>query len=913
MPSHHKTNPSRVELLEHRRLLSFSVGGDYAVSGYPSSVTVADFNGDGRADFVAATHNPENIGVMLGNANGTFRAAPQLSAWPSSSLDAGDVNGDGKIDLVATAVPYGLGWPPASTPYLQVFAGNGDGTFQSRQFVSIPSPPSGAPSAIYGYYPIAVTIADVDADGKADLVAGCQYEYPDPAWDPDSPYPPQTFYGHYLAVLRGNGNGTFATAFIRADTAASDVEAQDLNGDGKLDLVLTWWGTLNVLLGVGNGTFSAGPSYYWGNAVGDGDAALALADFNGDGKIDLATTRQNVNVAFGDGNGGFAPPVSYPTGPSWGRSLATADFNLDGRPDLVAGNYGTSGGSGWLVDGKVSVLLNDGAGGFRAPRVFACGPSDTYADPIVAAADFNGDGRPDVGVTSYFTRPLPDPSLANVRLLVNDGEWSAVRPQPVGPEFRVTTAAGFQNHPDVASDGDGDFVVVWASNGGGVREPYDVYARRYDSAGNPRGDEFKVNAIDAEYYATPAVAMDAAGNFVVVWRSDYEISARLYDAAGQPRGGEFRVNTFTAGAQEYPSVAMDDDGDFVVAWQSEGQDGSQEGIYARRYDASGAAVGSEFGVNTTTAWSQELPSVAMDADGDFVVAWVSAMQDGTLDVYVRRYEVSGAPKGGEFRVNESIAGEQGYPSVAMDRAGNFAVAWDSLVPDQWSRVYVRRYDAAGVAKSGEFRAGTSVTGHELRPSVALGEHGELTVAWTWTSEFAAAPFRAYTRSFEPSGLAFGEPVQVNSNAGGGQPALASGLGTGFVAAWSYQSSTPQGIDDDVYARVYVGSVLGGDANFDGAVGFDDLVVLAQNYNSIGSWSEGDFNGDGKVDFFDLVILAQNYNKSLVKSAPAGAAGALTASESEIPSRERRSAGRVFNHAVAIRRPASKAKRPANRQ
>ena len=102
-------------------------------------------------------------------------------------------------------------------------------------------------------------LADVDADGKADLVAGCQYLYPDPEWDPDSPYPPQVFSGNYLAVLRGDGNGTFATAFVRADTAASDIEAQDLNGDDKLDLVLGSSASVNVLLGIGNGTFSAGP------------------------------------------------------------------------------------------------------------------------------------------------------------------------------------------------------------------------------------------------------------------------------------------------------------------------------------------------------------------------------------------------------------------------------------------------------------------------------------------------------------------------------------------------------------------------------------------------------------------------------------------------------------------------------
>jgi hypothetical protein len=94
-------------------------------------------------------------------------------------------------------------------------------------------------------------------------------------------------------------------------------------------------------------------------------------------------------------------------------------------------------------------------------------------------------------------------------------------------------------------------------------------------------------------------------------------------------GPEFLVNSYTIKNQEYPSVAMDGDGDFVVAWQSFTQDGSDHGVYAQRYDSNGNPQGSEFRVNTHTIGNQLYPSVAIDTDGDFVVAWQSYGQDGS--------------------------------------------------------------------------------------------------------------------------------------------------------------------------------------------------------------------------------------------------------------------------------------------
>jgi Ca2+-binding RTX toxin-like protein len=193
-------------------------------------------------------------------------------------------------------------------------------------------------------------------------------------------------------------------------------------------------------------------------------------------------------------------------------------------------------------------------------------------------------------------------------------------------------------------DNDGDFVVTWSSYGqnGSI---FGVYAQRYDAAGAAVGGEFKVNTYTSLSQSSPAVAMDADGDFVVTWQSHYQdgsswgVYAQRYDATGAAVGGEFQVNSHTANNQYSPAFAMDNDGDFVVTWQSDGQDGSSYGVYAQRYDAAGAAVGGEFRVNTYTASGQSSPAVAMDNDGDFVVTWSSYGQDGSSwGVYAQRYQ-----------------------------------------------------------------------------------------------------------------------------------------------------------------------------------------------------------------------------------------------------------------------------------
>src|SRR5262252_6606152 len=140
-------------------------------------------------------------------------------------------------------------------------------------------------------------------------------------------------------------------------------------------------------------------------------------------------------------------------------------------------------------------------------------------------------------------------------------------------------------------------------------------------------------------------------------------------------GPEFAVNTYTTGMQQTSSVAMDSHGNFVVVWESYGQINGGD-IFGQRFDATGTKVGAEFPINTYTTGNQIRPSVAMDANGDFVVVWQSYQLNGS-DVFGQRFDSTATPQGSEFRVNTYTTAGQVHPNVSMDGAGNFVVVWTS--------------------------------------------------------------------------------------------------------------------------------------------------------------------------------------------------------------------------------------------
>ena len=254
---------------------------------------------------------------------------------------------------------------------------------------------------------------------------------------------------------------------------------------------------------------------------------------------------------------------------------------------------------------------------------------------------------------------------------------------PVGSEFlvNVATAPGQTRSPAVASDADGDFVVTWDSNQDGSATG--VFARLFGSSGAPLTGELQVNTYIDSYQSAATVARSGDGRFVIAWVSRQDgsspsggIFAQRFDSLGAKLGSEFQVNTYTIETQTNPAAAMDADGDFVVAWQSNGQDGSQYGIFARRFASSGATQAGDFQVATYTNSNEGLVAVAMASDGAFIVVWESNSQDaGSYGIFGRRFDAAGVALAAEFQVNTYTEAQERGPAVAAEGDGDFLVAW----------------------------------------------------------------------------------------------------------------------------------------------------------------------------------------------------------------------------------------------
>jgi hypothetical protein len=395
-----------------------------------------------------------------------------------------------------------------------------------------------------------------------------------------------------------------------------------------------------------------------------------------------------------------------------------------------------------------------------------------------------------------------------------------------GPEFHVntyTTQAQFK--ADVAVGGNGNFVITWTS----YTQDGDyagIFAQRYDRAGNSLGGEFRVNTTTTSYQYIPHAAADAKGNFVVVWTSygqdgdSYGVFGQRYDASGNPRGGEFQVNTYTTGYQGGPTqgvlstlnVSMNASGSFVVVWNGYGPTAtSTYGVFARRYDRNGTAVGAEFLLNQDTAATSVFPSAKLADDGSFVVVW-GAPDGANFGVVGRRFGASGSPIGGEFQVNQYTTGFQQFGSVDFTGTdGSFVVTWNSQLQDgSYYSVMARRFDGSGTAIGSEFRVNTYTAGQQygLPPKVRADQAGNFVVAWTSEQDGGGGsygPYGVFAQRFAANGTPRGAEFQVNTFTTNFQdlPQLDVGPAGNFIVAWRSNGEEAPGTSG-IYAQRFGG-------------------------------------------------------------------------------------------------------------
>jgi hypothetical protein len=353
----------------------------------PYAMAVGDFNGDGRLDVaVWGIYSPgpnSEVNIFLGNGNGTFTFSGTYTAPNSSdgnpgsnSLAMADFNGDGKLDLAVLA-PYNN----QNVSCVYIYLGNGDGTFQTAVAYSTIDPVYPYNVNVHG-----MAVGDLNGDGLPDIAVT---------------------QSNGVAVLLNNGSGVFGTAAYYDDTLccgnAGDlgIAIGDVNGDNKNDIVISSApnGYIMLYLNQGNGAFAASGTVA---ELGVYSSWLVnMADINGDKKLDLVVTDSTgeVHLFYGKGDGSFTTGPVYPV-QVWEANpdnVVLADFNGDGALDLFKPISGTS----W--DGQVTLGRGDGT--FQTNPAYGWGISG-FGNNLVTA-DFNRDGFPDVAFSWASSNGLP--------------------------------------------------------------------------------------------------------------------------------------------------------------------------------------------------------------------------------------------------------------------------------------------------------------------------------------------------------------------------------------------------------------------------------------------------------------------------------------------------------------------------
>jgi probable HAF family extracellular repeat protein len=518
------------QVLEGRRLLSFTAAVNYPagqVAGAPQAIVTADFNKDGRLDLATANPGRNSVSVLLGNGAGGFGAAINSAgttndAFERASVTVADFNKDGRPDLATAMFGY---YEYGYFGRLDVRLGNGDGTFQS-------------PTLVSGGGLLAVAAGDFNNDTKSDLLYVADFDGQ------------QAF----AQVLFGNGLGGFTTSGSGVGSNYNDgLAVGDLNGDGNFDAVAYGDGFVHAYQGNGRGGLAVA-SYFYPTS---GALALAIAEFTRDGIPDLVVSGGAVEIYRGHGDGTFDEPIVHSANGSEHTGVAVADFNGDGKFDVV-----TSDGD----IGTVSLLLGNGDGTLRYAGAFPAGSSPSG----VVVGDFNRDGRPDVAVSNAGSN--------NVSVLLNSTDnvgptiGAAQFPYLLAPH-RITIpfsepVAPSLSLPDITVQN-----MTTATTVNPLSMSYDVATNTATFSfagvlpdGNYRASIAAANVTDLD--GNPLVAHFAFDFFVLAGDADRDRDIDINDLGVLATNWQRTNKTFSDGDFDYNgTVDVNDLGILATQWQ----------------------------------------------------------------------------------------------------------------------------------------------------------------------------------------------------------------------------------------------------------------------------------------------------------------------------------------------------------
>ena len=382
--------------------------------------------------------------------------------------------------------------------------------------------------------------------------------------------------------------------------------------------------------------------------------------------------------------------------------------------------------------------------------------------------------------------PIYPQTLKSPRLVIPQKVYAMPN---FGETLINTTTAGDQGDPNIYGLIDGGFVIAWQGNG--VGDATGLFTQRYNASGAKVGGETLVNTTLAGEQSQPSVVGLLNGGYVVTWSGLNTgglqcLFTQQYSASGAKVGGETVVNTTTAGFRDSPEITALADGGYVVTWGAE-ETAGDFGSFLQRFNASGVKVGGEVHINTTTAGPQDFPQIFGVPDGGYLAVWEGDGPGDDYGIFTQRFNSAGAKVGVETLVNIPSVDTQSEHMVAVQANGNYLLVWESypntVTGVEQRDVFSQLYNSAGGKIGPQTRVNTTTPGAQGEAHVSVMFDGGYLV--TWVGNGPGDVDGVFTQRINASGALVGAETRVNTTVAGDQiiTRVTTLIDGGYVVVW----------------------------------------------------------------------------------------------------------------------------------